>query len=791
MALRALKPQRLKSRMTTLVILFVLAATVLVTWGALQLAEGDMKSVIGRQQYVLLSSVAAQIDEQLTVKQMVLAAVADTLPRQAAAPADIHRLLENYSALRSEFSNVAVFDSHGEMLTSLFPTSAPVANVSSRTYFEQTLAQRHALISPPLRGRASGLPVVVLTHPVIDSGGDVQYVVSATIDLMNSDFFHQFSAVNPSKTGFLYIMTTDGILVNHPNKSRLLEHINARPGRNLATEKALAGFEGWTEAANKDGAEGIYSYKRLNTTNWIVAMRYPSAEAFAPLIQMRRQAVLAATAFAAIAGILSWWLIDRLLRPLERLRENVHACRTGSANIDMLRSGRHDEIGELSEALYELTAARQSAQEQLRDSERRARMIADNMPALIAYIDRDLRYRFTNDHYQYLLGLDPKAMLGRTIAEVFGSAVVERWQDCIAQALAGQRVHSERAGEELGRHMHLMVEMVPDQAPDGSVNGFYMMATDITERKNIELSQAASEQRLRLIADHLPVIISAIDSERNLQFGNAAYRSWLDVDPDSLPGRSLESVVGRRTFAQASPWLDRAFAGAVTMFESDATMHGEARRLETTFVPDVRRDGSVPAVYALTSDVTRARQVEAELQQQARRDVLTGIANRRMFEEVLEQAVERVRRQESQMALAYLDIDNFKSINDTLGHGAGDEVLKEVAARLQGNVRVTDTAARLAGDEFVLIFEHLHTSEELQVLAHKIMAAFEPVFILSSGPYRVTISLGIALYQGGTETAAGLTGRADMALYETKRRGRDGYTIDSGHGLPDPVLSSV
>jgi len=775
--------------MTCVVILFVLAATTIVTWLALSMSERDMKSVIGQQQFNLLSLAAANIDEQLAAKRLLLASIADELPPRQRTPADIRAAIERKAAVSAEFANVAAFDGKGNYLASLRAPQQSSPSVSDRPYFEQTLAQKRAIISPPLRGRVSGLPVVVLTHPIIDSGGDVQVVLVGSIDLLNSDFFQHFNTMKPGKTGFMFIMTSEGILVNHPNKVRLLEHINARPGVNLGTQRALDGFEGWLEATNKDGVDGIYSYKRLNTTNWIVAARYPTDEAFAPMIRMRQQAVLAAAAFAAVAGVLSWVAIQALLAPLQKLRTNLHAIRTRGADIGLLRHGGRDEIGELGEALYELTAERQAAQERLAESEKRARLIADNIPALVAYIDRGLRYRFTNEHYQFLLGIDPRTMVGKRVDEVFGPAVLARWQDCFDQVLDGRRIHVERPGEEMGRNLHLMVELVPDLAPDGSVPGFYMMCTDITERKTAELAQAASEKRLRLIADHLPVMITAIDREHVLQFGNATYRRWLDTDPDSLPGRPMASVTGESYYQEARPWLERAFAGHVTDYESASRLHGEPRVLETTFVPDVRKDGSVPFVYALTTDVTRSREVEAELLRQARRDPLTGIPNRRQFEDVLDQAIERVRRQDSQMALAYLDIDNFKHINDSLGHAGGDEVLKEFALRLTGNVRATDTVARLAGDEFVIVFENIRHAEEVQLLAEKVIAALAADFTVLGAPLRVTTSIGIALYAGGTETAGGLIGRADMALYDTKRRGRNGFTIDNGRGLPEPVVT--
>jgi diguanylate cyclase (GGDEF)-like protein len=107
-------------------------------------------------------------------------------------------------------------------------------------------------------------------------------------------------------------------------------------------------------------------------------------------------------------------------------------------------------------------------------------------------------------------------------------------------------------------------------------------------------------------------------------------------------------------------------------------------------------------------------------------------------------------------------------------------VLKEFALRLAGNIRATDTVARLAGDEFVIIFENIRQPEEVSVLAEKIMHAIAPDFKIGGKLRRVTTSFGVALYQGGSETSGGLIGRADAALYETKRRGRNGYMIDAG-----------
>jgi PAS domain S-box-containing protein len=482
-------PRTLRFRLSTLVVLLVLGATVTVTVVALVLAERDMKAVIGNQQYALLSGAAAHIDEHLAGKKAMLAALAESLPPAAIAdPARLHRFLAGRRAVRKEFSSIEVYDPDGTLIDAgPAPMPAKPVSIKGVPYFERTLAQRRSVISPPFVSQVAATPTVLITAPVLDDDGKVVLVLAGAIDLLHYAPFEALSALRPGSTGFTFIMTTEGVLLSHPEKDRILQNINARPGRNAATEQALAGFQGWVEAENKQGVKGIYSYRRLAQTSWIVAARFPSAEALAPLRQMRYEAAGAATVFALLAGWLAWVGIARLLRPLQRLRRNIAEIKDSRAGIQLLQLDRQDEIGELSGAFYRLMAEREMAQA-------RTRKIADNLPILIAYLDKEKRYQFTNQHYQTQWGMDPQSMLGRTVLEVFGEAS-RVWQADLELALSGVRVHYERSSSFRGDEEHFMIDLVPDIDDDGKVLGTYLMAMDITARKNAELRQAASEQR--------------------------------------------------------------------------------------------------------------------------------------------------------------------------------------------------------------------------------------------------------------------------------------------------------
>jgi diguanylate cyclase (GGDEF)-like protein len=180
------------------------------------------------------------------------------------------------------------------------------------------------------------------------------------------------------------------------------------------------------------------------------------------------------------------------------------------------------------------------------------------------------------------------------------------------------------------------------------------------------------------------------------------------------------------------------------------------------------------AFFALSQ---QRRDAEENLLKLTRTDPLTGIHNRRMFEETFAAALERARRSTLGIGLAYLDIDRFKQINDTYGHAAGDEVLIEFAKRLKHCVRITDAVARLAGDEFVVIFENLGSDTEAAGLATKMLDAIRPHFRVGGRDLPIRASVGIALDMAGTGAVADFVEQADKALYEAKDAGRDSYSV--------------
>ncbi|OYY57583.1 MAG: hypothetical protein B7Y50_14965 [Hydrogenophilales bacterium 28-61-11] len=168
-------------------------------------------------------------------------------------------------------------------------------------------------------------------------------------------------------------------------------------------------------------------------------------------------------------------------------------------------------------------------------------------------------------------------------------------------------------------------------------------------------------------------------------------------------------------------------------------------------------------------------------------DALTGLPNRRLLFDRLELAIAHAHRNKSSIAVLYLDLDGFKQINDTLGHDAGDALLAMVANRLVSAVRQEDTVARLSGDEFVIALWEMNHTDHAGTLAAKLILALAQPYRIQGGDVSVTASIGVALYSPHGETAETLMKRADTALYEAKRKGRNGYCFAAS--LPERAMA--
>ncbi|MDB5937281.1 MAG: hypothetical protein JWQ01_4625, partial [Massilia sp.] len=323
------------------------------------------------------------------------------------------------------------------------------------------------------------------------------------------------------------------------------------------------------------------------------------------------------------------------------------------------------------------------------------RTIAENLPTLICQVDRHGRFVFLNSRSIKFYGQPAEKLIGQPVKAAYSDTEYAKIAPHIEAAAGGRK--SSLEGDILldGRKLHFHAAFVPHVDEKGEPDGYFAMAFDITTRRESEIRQLHSEERLRTITDNVPVLISYLDSEFRFQFANAMYKEWLGRLNADMLGKTVEEVFGAADFEERKPGLTRALGGNMSNIEVKVHRKGRERILSTTYIPHFR-DGKVVGIYVLATDSTAAHEHERQLLVLANEDPLTNLPNRRMYEFHLAKAVALARRQGTALALMYLDLDNFKKINDTLGHGAGDEVLVEFGKRVKSVLRESDMLARLA-----------------------------------------------------------------------------------------------
>ena len=298
---------------------------------------------------------------------------------------------------------------------------------------------------------------------------------------------------------------------------------------------------------------------------------------------------------------------------------------------------------------------------------------------------------------------------------------------------------------------------------------------------------AGSEQRVRSLVQNAPDLITVVDIRTSVRYQSPSVKRVLGFEPDEFIGRELSTMVHEDDLQALLAFFHQQVSKPDEVARVEVRLRhrdGGWRLLEMSGYD--RRQDVIGGFVLNSRDITERKRLEDQLRYQAFHDSLTGLANRARFIDRLDQALKRSRRTLKPVAALFLDLDNFKAINDSFGHAAGDTVLKEVAERIQSCLRPGDSAARLGGDEFAVILEDLEHPDDVQRVATRILDALK--FPVSCDGHEVfcRASIGLAVAEGTAQTEAdveALLRNADVAMYSAKRRGKAHFEVydDSMH----------
>jgi len=641
-----------------------------------------------------------------------------------------------------------VQDAHGKIVAANRPELTG-RTFAEREYFStpRSHPNRDLLyVSRPFKSTL-GAWVVNLTRVLTDANGDFAGVVVAGLDPDHFDVVLRSVLYAPDMRTTL--AHGDGIVfLNMPVNAALLGADIAKPGsfftRHRESGRGDTLFTGRVQATGEDRMVATRTIER-------------------PGLHLDRPMVVHVSR-----------VLDAIYAPW---RNEVY---TSAAALGLVLAGSAAALWQLQRRRRDYEALSRRARLEREDHDRRLRRMTDSIPALIGYFDAQQNAKFFNTPAMKVLGLEPDRPY--TLREALGEASYALHAPHLDKVLQGERTSFESEAVHVAPGVFILINLVPDKQPDGSVQGFYVMSFDITPLKKAQFALADNERLLRAVTDNLPIMISYIDSQERLRFLNATLNDWLGVDTEKSVGKPLRDVIGESEYEPRREYLARALKGERVEFEMDSGALGVQRCLRVIYVPDLRDDGSVAGIYGMSTDVSALKRVERQLSALARIDTLTGLPNRHQFNEKLHEGLAKVRETGDALGLLFLDVDHFKAINDSLGHAAGDAVLREFGQRLQRAVRPTDCVARLAGDEFVIILEGLRGEAEPQFVARKILAQIAHVFDIDGRHLSVSTSVGIAFHRHGVVSASELLARADAALYEAKAAGRNTYRVSESIG---------
>lgn len=447
------------------------------------------------------------------------------------------------------------------------------------------------------------------------------------------------------------------------------------------------------------------------------------------------------------------------------------------SHIVICHRDKEGKVEYFSALMRDISAAK-AAETAMRDSEHRLRMVTDNLPVLISYLDRELRFQFINRTYQQWFGTDAAPQVGTSEREFYGEQAWLQIGPRLQAALAGQEVAYDREMDLPEGRRHVQVTVVPDRDAQGKVVGLYTLISDVTSYREAQHALQESEARLRTVADALPMRVAYVDADERYRFNNLAYERDFGRPRDELYGQNVRAVLGDAAYQAVEPHIRSALRGEPVTFQSEMASGDSYVCYEAQYIPQRAADDStVLGFHAVVSDITRQKAEERRLTELARVDPLTGLINRAGFELRVAEAMKRARATGALMALMYLDIDRFKQINDRFGHNTGDALLRAFAGRLSQTLRSTDTVARLGGDEFTVIMEGLPRPEVASTVAAKMVQAMSTPFIIEQQAIDVTTSIGLAFYQGDATTVEALVQQADVMLYQAKSAGRNNVQV--------------
>lgn len=422
----------------------------------------------------------------------------------------------------------------------------------------------------------------------------------------------------------------------------------------------------------------------------------------------------------------------------------------------------------------------------LKESSSRFQEITSSLGEGVYVMDRNGLITFTNPVAQRMLGWTEEEMQGQNAHLLIHHKKNDHSpypeHECVMRNVmkTGEPFKSsdEVFWRKDGTPINIDVTSVPMHR-NNEIVGAVIVFDDITDRKKTEYALRASEKSFREIIEYAPIGMTIVSLDGRFIKVNQGLCNIVGYDNDELVQLTFQEITHPDDLSIDLEYVQQLRDDKIKSYQMEKRYIRKDKKIVWVQLSvSIFRDEHNTPLYFISQveDITERKHQHEETQQHAYRDPLTNLPNRRMLLDNLQQALSQAQRYNRSMALFFLDLDHFKAINDSLGHDAGDIILKEVATRLLRCVRADDTVSRQGGDEFLIVLSEIAQAADAQLVAEKIINSFKQPIEVYGQPVMIGTSIGIAVRRHGMETTVTeLMKHADMAMYEAKGMGRNGY----------------
>src|SRR5271157_5688551 len=446
-----------------------------------------------------------------------------------------------------------------------------------------------------------------------------------------------------------------------------------------------------------------------------------------------------------------------------------------------MKKNEKTNIAKLSNSAQKRT----KAEEPLHQSEERYQSILENMHEGCYEVDLTGNFTFCNDSLCRIHKRSKDEMMGMNNRQFMDKETAKKVFESFnrvyktGEPLPGVNYQIIRK-DGVTRYIESSISLLKDSS--GKPIGFRGITRDITERKQTEESLRQSEEKFRNILESIQEGYFEVDLNGNLTFYNDSMSRLIGYSKEELPGMHYRQFTNEETAKK----VYQAFNEVYNTGEPSKGFDWQIIRkdgiegfIEASVTLQKDSSGKPTGFKGMIRDITERKRVEQQINYMATHDALTGLPNRLMFSQLLNHAIRSAQRHKRQLAVFFIDLDRFKTINDSLGHEAGDRLLKEIGKRFKRSLRAVDVVGRLGGDEFVIFIEEVEEFRQVALVAHKLLSSAIKLMVLTGEECRITASIGISIYPRDGLDEQSLMKNADIAMYFAKEEGKNNYQFYS------------